>query len=114
MYNGTLLAGVEAVKNANKLVRAKTAVDPCNATTLLVVELEFECFSEQRKAVWSEAGPLTQYGCLIFTESSKVNPNDYSIATPEIADCNQYNGCKSIRENAQYMVEIPNEENLGS
>ena len=39
MYDRTSSAGVEAMHNANRPVREKTAVDPCNAI-LLIVELE--------------------------------------------------------------------------
>ena len=45
---------------------------------------------------------------------SKVNHNDYSIAITELADSSQYHVCKLIGGRAQYVVEIPNEENDGS
>ena len=89
MYDRTSFAGVEAMHNANKLVREKTAVDPCNAI-LLIVELECKQFCEQHSAAWVEVSPLTPYGFLVFNEYAKVNHNDYSISMTELADSSQY------------------------
>jgi hypothetical protein len=113
MYDRTSSAGVEAMNNANKSVREKTAVDPCNAI-LLIVELECDRFCKQRKAAWEEAGPLTPSGYLIFDEYSKINSNDYSVATTEMATCNQYHVRKLIGGRALYVVEIPHDDTQGS
>ena len=89
MYDRTSSAGVEAMNSANKPVREKTAVDPCNAI-LLIAELECERFREQHKKAWEEAGPLTPFGYLIFNEHAKVNSNDYNIATADLDNSKQY------------------------
>ena len=113
MYDRTSSAGVEAMHNANKSIREKTVVDPCNAI-LLIVELECERFREQRKKAWEEAGPLTPYGFLVFDEYSKVNSNDYMIASSDLEDSKQYTVRKLVGGRAQYVVEIPNNEREGS
>ena len=113
MYDRTSSAGVEAMHNANKSVWEKMAVDPCNAI-LLIVELECQRFCEQCKKVWDEAGPLTPYGYLVFNEYSKVNSNNYMIASFDLEDSKQYAVRKLIGGRAQYMVEIPNNEREGS
>ena len=113
MYDRTSSAGVEAMNSANKAVREKTAVDPCNAI-LLIAELECERFRGQRNKAWEEAGPLTPFGYLIFNECSKVNHNDYNIATTELENSKQYTVRKLIGGRAQYVVEIPNQESDGS
>ena len=113
MYDRTSSAGVEAMHNANRPVREKTAVDPCNAI-LLIVELECDWFREQRKKAWEESGPFTPYGYLVFNEYTKVNANDYTIASADLEDSKQYTVRKLIGGRAQYVVEIPNEEVDGS
>ena len=113
MYDRTSSAGVEAMHNANKSVREKTAVDPCNAI-LLIVELECERFREQRKLAWEEAGPLTPHGFLVFNKFSKINCNDFQIVTTELEHSSQYHVRKLIGGRAQYVVEIPMQEYQGS
>ena len=80
MYQQSALSSVESMNNANKLVRAQTAVDPVNSKMILL-QKENERFESHMEEAYNWKEELTPHGLKLRDKIfKKVVYCDYSIA----------------------------------
>ena len=79
MYGKSASSGVEAMNRVNKLVRAKSSVDPLNAAILLL-QLEGDCFNKWKGIAWGTDMPLTPKGMDLMKDAFKdVNVREFKL-----------------------------------
>jgi hypothetical protein len=80
MYQRSASSSVESMNNANKSVRARTAVDPVNSSMLLL-QKENERFLSHREEAYQWKEELTPHGVKLRDEIfKKVEYREYSIS----------------------------------
>jgi hypothetical protein len=77
LYNRTASSSVESMNQANKEVRARTAVDVVNASILLL-QLECKRFKQHQEIAWKRNEYLTPHGNKLRDSTFKKVP-DYRL-----------------------------------
>jgi len=83
MYHRTSSAAIESMNAANREMRAKTAVDPLNASILLI-RMECKQFVKHRQLAWALDTELTCRGRVEYDEVfTNISSFDFTITVSE-------------------------------
>ena len=107
LYNRTASSSVESMNQANKEVRARTAVDVVNASILLL-QLECKRFKQHQESAWKRNEYLTPHGNKLRDITFQKVP-DYRLYEITVQDGEDRWTCRVVRQHERrcWFMKVP-------
>ena len=113
MYQRTATSSVESMNAANREVRERTAVDPLNAT-LLLINLECKRFQRMKQQAWGDDSGLTPRGKELYESTyTDLSPAQFTFSQTECADYWEVQVQRTNVGTKSEQVQFPKEHTLG-